>query len=1146
MFRILVVAILYFVFARIGLSLSIAATNVSPVWPAAGIALASMLLFGFRIWPAIMLGAFIANYLVGSSLIDSFLISTGNTLEACLGFYLLNRYANGPNFLQRVEDVLKFVLLAGFVSTVASASIGTASLFLTESNDRIPLTYLWSTWWLGDMMGNLLIVPAVMAWRKRETHETKASEIADAIVVFASIVAVTVLVFNGNFEVGIPLVYLTVPLFICAAAFRFGQKGATLAILIVSTIAILGTTQGEGPFDRPNLNESLLLLQVFIGSIQLTALILGASLIERKSGEAVLRESEAKSRSLVERVPAIVYQVEFGETLSWRYVSPRIKSILGFTAEEWTSDSQLWSRHVHPDDREEVLSKGMRSSLSGKPFVCEYRMFGRDGNIVWFRDEGNVIRDKGRKTVFIQGIMLDITERKRAELLQAILHRLAEKTSVTQNMEQFYAVVHENISELIDARNFYIALYDPSTQTFSFPYISSEKTDTLDLRRAANALNFYVLSNGALLADAEKIRELVKSGVIPEEETSYLSWLGVPLKSGENTLGVIAVQSYLEEKKFLPADLNALVLVSDEVATTLEQKRAEKALQVKSAQLQSINQAMTMFLETNSWKSASHLILQSALRETGSEYGFIGIVTDESTLRVLAHEGIVWDADVNREFYEEAQRTYAEKGYLEFPNLKNLFGSVITQASPVISNDPLRDPRSAGSLPKGHPPLNCFLGVPFHYANQVIGMIGVANRPNGYTSTDLEKLDYLSQTTCVLYQSYLQAQKQEALQEELRQSHKMEAIGRLAGGVAHDFNNLLMAITGYCELVLMRLSTNPLNREMNEILKAAEQGAALTRQLLAFGRKQILMPRVIHLDKVVRNMEDLLRRLLGEDIELMIVSQNNLGNVKADPGQIEQVIMNLAVNARDAMPDGGKLFLQTFNVTVRIDDTRKPVGVSAGTYVLLRVQDTGQGMDEDTLKRVFEPFFTTKQTGKGTGLGLATVYGIVKQSSGYVNVESKRGSGTTFDIYLPQVDEPLEMPAITAGSRPDSSELLRMILLVDDNEAVRRATSALLQARGFAVLEASNGQEAVIIAEQHPGAIDLLITDVVMPRMGGANLAEAILEKRPNTKILFMSGYSEESVLGRNPSATFLQKPFSLGTFLERISELLDYPDKAI
>jgi PAS domain S-box-containing protein len=497
--------------------------------------------------------------------------------------------------------------------------------------------------------------------------------------------------------------------------------------------------------------------------VQVILLLVAAVFMQRRSSESALRRAESKARSLVERVPAIVYQVQFGSTVSWRYVSPRIKSILGFTPEEWMADSQLWFKQIHPEDREEVLAKGLTSSLSGKPFVCEYRMYARDGRLIWFRDEGNVVRDRERKSAMIQGVMMDITEKKRAEILQGVIYRLAEKTSSFQTINEYFNSVHQSLSEFMHATNFYVGLYDPSSQRFTFPYVVNERSFSMDPDNALKGLPGYVIVNGPLLADSEKLAELTRSGQVEDDGVPFVSWLGVPLKSKEKILGVLSVQSFSADQKFVCEDLNAMLLLAAEVAAVLEQKQSEKALRDKSAQLEGINEVMTVFLKTSDWKASCQLILNHALSETDSEYGFIGVVAEEQVLRIFAHAGLVWDQQANREFYEGALRNYEEKGYFEFRNLKNLFGSVITQDSAVISNHPKEDQRSGHCLPLGHPPLNCFLGVPLHHADQVIGLIGVANRPGGYSNADLNKLNSLSQTTAVLYHSHLQTQKLDLL-----------------------------------------------------------------------------------------------------------------------------------------------------------------------------------------------------------------------------------------------------------------------------------------------------------------------------------------------------------------------------------------------
>jgi signal transduction histidine kinase/ActR/RegA family two-component response regulator len=385
--------------------------------------------------------------------------------------------------------------------------------------------------------------------------------------------------------------------------------------------------------------------------------------------------------------------------------------------------------------------------------------------------------------------------------------------------------------------------------------------------------------------------------------------------------------------------------------------------------------------------------------------------------------------------------------------------------------------------------------------------------------------------------------EQKQLEERLRQAHKMEAVGRLAGGVAHDFNNLLTIIRGHGDLLADRPGLADSERHsLEQIRKASGKAVAMTRQLLAFSRMQVLQPRVLDLNTVVNDMGKMLPRLIGEHIEYIFSPEPKLATVKADPGQIEQVIMNLVVNSRDAMPNGGTITVRTGNVVINDAEARQHPPMTAGNYVLLSVSDTGQGMTPETKAHIFEPFFTTKEVGKGTGLGLATVYGVVKQSDGFVWVESTVGQGTTFEIYLPQVSG---KAAPTSDTEPRLTPLPRgseTILVVEDEADVRDLTCEFLKVSGYSVLGASNGLEALELLARYSGTIHLVLSDVIMPRMGGTELAERLRIVRPDTKLLLMSGYSEYSNGPKDPTLShiaILQKPFSRPSLVRKIREVL-------
>ena len=388
------------------------------------------------------------------------------------------------------------------------------------------------------------------------------------------------------------------------------------------------------------------------------------------------------------------------------------------------------------------------------------------------------------------------------------------------------------------------------------------------------------------------------------------------------------------------------------------------------------------------------------------------------------------------------------------------------------------------------------------------------------------------------------------LETQLWQAQKMEAVGRLAGGIAHDFNNLVTVISGYSDLLLMSLpKESSLRRHAEEVKKAGDRAASLTRQLLAFSRRQVLAPQVLDLNAVISNVDKMVRRLIGEDIDLLNVLYPGVWPVKADPGQIEQVLVNLAVNARDAMPEGGKLTIETANVTISpVQGNRYEPAMPPGNYVMLAVSDTGIGMDRETESHIFEPFFTTKEEGKGTGLGLATAYGIVKQSGGYIWVYSEPEHGTTFKVYLPRAQEvPVEVFVPGTELRPMGGT--ETILVAEDEIAVRSLVRSVLESSGYTVLDAESGDEALRIARAQRGRIDLLLTDVIMPRMSGRELAEEVQALEGGIRVIYMSGYTEKAIVHHgilDAGAVLLQKPFSPDDLVRKVREVFGAPEPAL
>jgi len=461
-------------------------------------------------------------------------------------------------------------------------------------------------------------------------------------------------------------------------------------------------------------------------------------------------------------------------------------------------------------------------------------------------------------------------------------------------------------------------------------------------------------------------------------------------------------------------------------------------------------------------------------------------------------------------------------------------GVIAQERRPLLTNHVVGDPLIHDQEWARRENMVAFAGYPLMVQERVLGAMAMFARHA--LSEFVPKA--LASVASALAVGIERKRAEEALrqsEERLRQAQKMEAVGRLAGGIAHDFNNLLTVITSYTDLLLEDLDAgDPVREDVGQIRKAAEGAAALTRQLLAFSRRQALEPRVLSLKTSIASAEPLLERLIGEDVHLTTSVAPDLGAVKADPGQLEQVIINLAVNARDAMPTGGRLTIEAANMDQG----------EGGRYVMLALSDTGIGMDEETKSRIFEPFFTTKAAGKGTGLGLATVYGIVKQSGGFIGVHSELGRGTTFQVYLPRVDEPAETEAAGAAL-PEPRGGTETVLVVEDEPPVRIVTRQVLERYGYAVLEAPDGDTALHLAAKHHGAIHLLLTDVVMPGLSGRQLAEQLARLRPAIKVLYASGYAENALAHHGipeSGISYLGKPFTPETLARRVRDVLDSP----
>jgi two-component system cell cycle sensor histidine kinase/response regulator CckA len=938
----LLLTALYVLAGRVGLALALVNPSATAVWPPSGIALAAVLMFGQRIWPAIFLGAFLTNAMTAGNAATSLLIATGNTLEAMAGAYLVHRFAGGRSPFETVGTILRYVLLGGFISTAISATVGVTTLSLFGFSPWTMYGSTWLTWWLGNVAGAIVVAPALILWREHPQVRWAAGKWLELLSLVLVLTAVAWIVFVIS---GYPLGYLCIPIVVWAA-WRFGQREAAAATCMLSVLAIWGSLDGRGTFGGHTPNDTLLLLQSFMAIISIVGLTLGASVSGRDRAEARLRrandELEARVRARAQELQSAHDRLansesrlkeaqELAHVGSWEWVvaddgewwSEELYRICGVDPASFGPTYQAFMAMLPADERAAVNAVVQKALVDHRPFQFDHHIVRPDGTVRLLTSQGRVVVDAGR-VVRMSGASQDITERKAAE-------------EVVRRSER-------RLQTIIDAEPACVKLVSPD-------------------------------------------------GVLLEMNPAGLAMLGAA--------DIAQVRGHQVSDLVHPDDRDR-------------------------------------FLEAH--RAAS----------TG--------LAGRCTFRICGLDG-------------------------------------------------------------GERWVDSHL-VPFDIAREA----------------DVERA-VLSVTTDIT--------ERKRLEDQLRQSQKLEAIGLLAGGIAHDFNNLLTAIGGYTDMVLETLGSDDGRRdELQEVAKAAQRGSALTRQLLAVSRRQVLQPTVLDVNAMVASVQKLLHRTIQEDIEVQLELSSALEPVRADRGQLEQVLLNLAINAGDAMPQGGRLRLATETVDLDEPAARRRPPMPPGRYVRLTVSDTGIGMTPEIQTHIFEPFFTTKAQGRGTGLGLATVYGIVKQSGGFIWVQSAVGQGTTFEIYLPVVQEAIEW-AVDIPLTVEYGGGSQTILLAEDDGAVRRFARDVLSKHGYVVLDARDGEEALALARRRRGVIHLLITDVVMPGLSGRDLAARVTAERPDLRVLYTSGYTGNVMMraGSDTDLRLLPKPFLPADLLRRVGETLRAAD---
>ena len=789
------------------------------------------------------------------------------------------------------------------------------------------------------------------------------------------------------------------------------------------------------------------------------------------------------------------------------YFSPEWKSQLGYEEHEISGQYEEWETRLHPEDRERTLAE-IEAYLQGRSseYSVEFRLRHKDGAYRWLYARGETLPDSDGKPSRILGCHVDITERKRME--EAYKNQSEQEHWFSQRLRDLFEI-SQTLARAETTDEMCRLAVDFGRRRLGYDRLGIWFIHESDPKTMVGS---YGIDENGQIRDERGIRLPIPPENIPkpvlEEGSRYLIhrdsplWndreqdIGIgdnliaPMHAASRLIGLISVDNLISHTPITDWQCELLCLYATHLAHLITLKSAEETLKRSEKTYRDaieVAQAAVYYqnYRTNEFDFVSPNIeqLTGYPPEEFSREIYISLMRENVLLGDLA--------DLS---FEEASR-----------KAKGGEGVSWKADNRIVTRN----------------------GEERWLANYAVQVRGEKGEVTG-------SLGILQDIT-----------ERKHLEEQLRQSQKMEAVGRLAGGVAHDFNNMLMVINGYSDFALTKLlEGDPIRGDVQQIKEAGIRSAALVRQLLAFSRKQVFQPKSVDLEDTIKNMEKMLQRLIGEDIMLHIASEPNLGRVVVDPGQIEQVIMNLAVNARDAMPQGGKLAIEMTNAELDERFVRDHVGSVPGRYVKIAVSDTGIGMDKKTMSLIFEPFFTTKEAGKGTGLGLATIYGIVKQSSGYITVDSEPGQGANFEIYLPRTDTPAaaQLAEVNSSGQPKGSET---VLVIEDDDALRAIVCRMLDKSGYNVMDAANGEKALSLCNLHPAPIHIAVTDVVMPKMSGCDLAGRLKELRPEIKVLFMSGHTEDAIGHHGvleKDIAFLPKPFTSEALARKVREMLDAP----
>jgi PAS domain S-box-containing protein len=1116
---VLALAGIYFCAAKMGLSLAYVHASSSAVWPPSGIALAALLLWGIRLWPGIFLGAFLINLTLPGSVGSTFGIALGNTLEAVIGAWLIKRFANGAQAFERARNIFRFVLLAAIASTSVSATLGASSLSLMGFAQWERYPAIWLTWWLGDMAGVLLLTPLLVIWLSQPRPEMKLGRLAEAAGLLLALMAVGYILFVAESHSRLEYMALLPLLW---AAFRFGQHGAVTGAFLTAVIALAGTVQGLGPFASNDPNASLLYLQGFMGTIAMAALMLAAAITEAMRAERRLQVQDATSRILAESADLKVAGAKIIQVLCeragwsigalWKldpslnelacvevwhlpsFSAPQFEQVtrtrkfargVGLPGRVWSSGSPAWIADATKDGnfpRAPLAEKEGLYAGFGFPVKLGSEIL---GVIECFSREVRVPDDQFLEIVGDIGAQLgQFVERKRAE--ESLL--LSEK----------------ELSDFFDTATFGLHWLRPDGTILRVNRAQLEMLGYSEEEYLGrNITEFYV--------NAETLRDILTRSARGQVLEDYHA----RMRCKDGLIRDVLINSSLYFKN------GELVHIRCFTRDVTELQRAEEARAMLAAIVESSDDAIVS-------KNLDGIVTSW---NTGAQRLF-GYRADEmigqSILRIIPEERQHEEKDIlarlrrgeSVEHYETVRATRDGRRVdisLTVSPIRDAAGKIIG-ASKIA--------RDIGSWKKAEELL-------VQAKDDLLKANEELERRVRERTADLE------QANRALLRNL---EEQKLLEDQLRQAQKMESIGTLAGGIAHDFNNVLNIIRGYATLASRQSSADPrITESMTIIIEEVDRGAAVVRQLLTLARKTEPLLTRADANRMITTVSELVKQTFPKVIDVRLALNRSLPAVLADPNQIGQALLNISVNAHDAMPMGGVLGFATEVIDGSRLRQRHP-GAKTHPYVCISISDTGTGMEESVRQRIFEPFFTTKKLGQGTGLGLAMVYGLVKNHNGFIDVESEPGNGTTFRIYLP-APRAEHAPSIDDTTRDgavaqEPAHHRGTVLVVEDEPAMVRLLKNLLHQAGYDVLAAMDGEQAVDLFGRHKEEVDIALVDLNLPKTKGSDVIRALKEQNPKVRIIVASGYLEPEVrsqLSRAGVTEYIHKPYAIDEVLKKL-----------